>query len=333
MPQVVIENPILNSPFVEPTLHFRFDDDGITNEIVEGRRRSSYFVPIPSSRKKGKGQQLSLDTQWTQDRVEDNQFINRIRERVTEWRRTGREGLTRTSRQLLEHWSHPDRMSRLFFCQVEALETVIYIAEVASRHGAPWIENQLRVANEEMNPELFRVALKMATGSGKTLVMAMLIAWQTLNKLRNPQDTRFSDAFLVVAPGITVRDRLRVLLPSDPDNYYRKFDIVPIQDLGELGRAKVVITNFHGFQQREKDVAARLTKEILRRDRPDNPFRETPDQMVRRVCRELGSKRNIIVLNDEAHHCYRPKDDDTCVGRINHETHPRARYRGEGCLG
>lgn len=310
MPQVVIENPILNSPFVEPSLHFRFDDDGITNEIVEGRRRSSYFVPIPSSRKRGKGQQLSLDTQWTQDRVEDNQFINRVRERVTEWRRTGREGLTRTSRQLLEHWTHPDRMSRLFFCQVEALETVIYIAEVASRHGAPWIENQLRVANEEMNPELFRVALKMATGSGKTLVMAMLIAWQTLNKLRNPQDTRFSDAFLVVAPGITVRDRLRVLLPSDPDNYYRKFDIVPMLDRDELGRAKVVITNFHSLLQREKDVAARLTKEILRRDRPDNPFRETPDQMVRRVCRELGNKRNIVVLNDEAHHCYRPKDED-----------------------
>jgi type III restriction enzyme len=309
MPQVVIENPILNSPYEEPARHFRFSDDGITDEIVVGRRPSSYFVPIPSSRKKGKGQQ-SFDTQWTQDRVEDNRFINRVRDRVTEWRRTGREGITRTSRQLLDHWTRPERDRRLFFCQVEALETAIYLNEVATRHGAPWIENELRQANSEMNPELFRTALKMATGSGKTLVMAMLIAWQALNKLRNPQDARFSDAFLVVTPGITVRDRLRVLLPSDPDNYYRKFDVVPALEMDELGRAKIVITNFHALQQRERDDASRLTKDILRRDRPDNPFRETPDQMVRRVCRELGNKRNIVVLNDEAHHCYRPREDE-----------------------
>ena len=148
----------------------------------------------------------------------------------------------------------------------------------------------------------------MATGSGKTVVMAMLIAWQALNKLANPQDARFSDTFLIVTPGITIRDRLRVLLPNDPENYYRQRDIVPAQHAGQLGQAKILITNFHAFQLREKVAAGKLTKSILGRGQP-GAFTETPDQMVRRVCRELGTKKNIIVLNDEAHHCYRRKPD------------------------
>jgi type III restriction enzyme len=115
------------------------------------------------------------------------------------------------------------------------LETAIYITEVAHRYGDAWIENELRRANEDANPLLYRIAIKMATGSGKTLVMAMLIAWQTLNKLANPQDARFSDAFLVVTPGITIRDRLRVLLPNDFHNYYRQHDLVPPDLMQELG--------------------------------------------------------------------------------------------------
>ena len=107
----------------------------------------------------------------------------------------------------------------------------------------------------------------MATGSGKTVVMAMLIAWQALNKLANPQDARFSDTFLIVTPGITIRDRLRVLLPNDPDNYYRQHDIVPSDDVAELGKAKIVITNFHAFKLRERMPAGKLTKDILKRRR------------------------------------------------------------------
>ncbi|MGH2600283.1 MAG: DEAD/DEAH box helicase family protein, partial [Dehalococcoidia bacterium] len=219
MEQVVIENPVINSPFVEPARHFRFADEGITNEIVEGRRASSYFVPIPRAKTRGK-QLLLPDTQWTQDRVEENPTINRIRGRVAQWRQGGYVGVTATTRRLLEYWQQEDRERRLFFAQIEALETAIYITEVAGRYGDAWIENELRRASEDANPLLFRVALKMATGSGKTVVMAMLIAWQTLNKLANPQDRRFSDAFLIVTPGITIKDRLRVLLPSDPQNYY-----------------------------------------------------------------------------------------------------------------
>ena len=179
---------------------------------------------------------------------------------------------------------------------------------MAKKYGDAWIENALREANDTSNPGLPRMAFKMATGSGKTVVMAMLIAWQTLNKLANPQDARFSDTFLIVTPGITIRDRLRVLLPNDPENYYRQRDIVPAQLQEQLGQAKIVITNFHAFQLREKVAAGKMTKSILVNGEP-SPFTETPDQMVRRVCRELGTKKNIVVLNDEAHHCYRRKPD------------------------
>jgi type III restriction enzyme len=306
MGQVVIENPVINSPFDEPNRHFRFSDEGITDEIETGRRTSAYFVPIARPRKRGK--QLEFDTEWTKDRIEENKLVNQIRARVKLWRQGGYIGLTPTTSRLLACWTDPDREKKLFFCQIEALETAIYITEVAKKYGDAWIENTLRRGNDTSNPGLPRTAFKMATGSGKTVVMAMLIAWQTLNKLSNPQDARFSDAFLIVTPGITIRDRLRVLFPSDPQNYYRQWDILPTQELEQLGHAKIVITNFHAFQPREKVAAGKLTKTMLGGDR-SGAFTETPDQMVRRVCREFGNKKNIIVLNDEAHHCYRRKPD------------------------
>jgi type III restriction enzyme len=166
----------------------------------------------------------------------------------------------------------------------------------------------LRAANDTSNPGLPRLALKMATGSGKTVVMGMLIAWQALNKLEDRQDARFSDAFLIVTPGITIRDRLRVLLPTDPENYYRQRDILPSDMLEQLGQARILVTNYHGFLPRERGDASRLTKAILTRGEA-NPFTETPDQIVRRVCRDLGGKKNVVVINDEAHHCYRRKPD------------------------
>jgi type III restriction enzyme len=179
---------------------------------------------------------------------------------------------------------------------------------VARKYGDAWIETDLRGANKTANPGLLRTAFKMATGSGKTVVMGMLIGWHTLNKLANPQDGRFSNTFLIVTPGITIRDRLRVLLPNDPQNYYRQRDIIPAQWQEQLGRAKILITNFHAFQLREKVLAGKITKTILSEGEA-GVFTETPDQMVRRVCRELGNKKNIIVINDEAHHCYRRKPD------------------------
>lgn len=318
MPQIVIENPILNSPFEEPKRHFRFSDEGITDEVVKSRRVSSYFIPIAKPKKKGKSAQLAFDTEWTQDRIEENATINRIRNRVAVWRDGGYVGISKTTRRLLEYWENPERERKLFFCQIEALETAVYLTEVANKYGDSWIENDLRLANEDANPELYRIAFKMATGSGKTVVMAMLITWHVLNKRANPQDARFSDAFLIVTPGITIRDRLRVLLPNDPQNYYEQRDILPKEWMGDLGNAKIIITNFHAFKQRESVSAGKLTKEILTRGK-NNSLTETPDQMVRRVCRELGNKKNIIVINDEAHHCYRRRVDDEEVKLVGDE--------------
>src|SRR3990172_3686295 len=303
MSKVVIETPIINSPFDEPIRHFKFSDEGITDEIVDGRRTSSYFVPIAKPKKKG-AKQLQFETEWTQDRIEENKLVNDIRRRVAMWRKGGYVGVTPTTARLISYWTDPDREKKLFFCQNEALETAIYITEVGKKYGDPWIENAIRAANETSNPGLPRLALKMATGSGKTVVMAMVIAWQALNKLEDRQDARFSDAFLIVTPGITIRDRLRVLLPTDPDNYYRQRDILPSDLLERLAQARIVITNYHAFLAHERGDAARLTKSILTRGEP-SPFQETPDQVVRRVCRDLGGKKNIVVINDEAHHCYR----------------------------
>ena len=312
MKQVVIDNPIINAPFKEPKRHFKFTEEGITNEIVEERRPSAYFIPIARPRSKGKQAQLSLDTEWTEDRLKENDEINRIRARVDAWRKGGYVGVTKTTSRLLEYWNNPEREKKLFFCQIEALETAVYLAEVANKYGDAWIENKLREVNEDANPLLFRIAFKMATGSGKTVVMVMLIAWQALNKLANPQDARFSDTFLIVTPGITIRDRLRVLLPNDPQNYYRQRDILPSDLMAELNKAKILITNFHAFKQREKNGAGKLTKAILTQG-GESPFSETPAQMVRRVCRELGNKKNIIVINDEAHHCYRRRAEEEVV--------------------
>ena len=313
MKQVVIENPVINSPYDEPKRHFKFTEEGITDEIIEGLRRpSSYFIPIARPRSRGRQAQLHLDTEWTEDRLKENDEINRIRARVAIWRKGGYVGVTKTTSRLLEYWNNPDREKKLFFCQIEALETAIYLAEVAGKYGDAWIENKLREVNEDANPLLFRIAFKMATGSGKTVVMAMLIAWHALNKLANPQDAKFSDTFLIVTPGITIRDRLRVLLPNDPQNYYRQRDILPTDLMAELNKAKILITNFHAFKQRERNSAGKLTKSILTQG-GESPFTETRDQMVRRVCRELGSKKNVIVINDEAHHCYRRRAEEEVV--------------------
>jgi type III restriction enzyme len=304
MKTVSIENPIINSPFDEPGRHFSFDDDGITDVQAMGRRPSSFFIPIATPRHKTK--QLSFDTEWARDRAKENDDINFIRSRVKLWRDQGYPSITPTTRALLEHWTDRNRERRLFFCQVEAMETLIFLGEAAPRTADASILNKIHEALDAAGTTLPRMACKMATGSGKTAVMAMIIAWQALNKRLAPNDRRFSDAFLVVAPGITIRDRLRVLLPSDPGNYYQALDLVPPEHREGLGSARIVITNYHAFKPRDRGDAGRLTKAILAAGKP-SPFVETPAQVVRRVCRELGTRRNVVVLNDEAHHCYRSR--------------------------
>ena len=299
----VIENPVINSPYEEPQQHFAFDNEGITNQITEGRRASTFFIPIAPPKRKEI--QLQIEGMMTADRMRPNVLINRIRDEVALWRRGGYRGISPTTRRLLDHWLDPTRERRLFFCQIEAVETAIFIGEAAGRYGVPWIDNELRRINADYNGTLYRIAFKIATGGGKTLVMAMLIAWQALNKFATRQDRRFSDRFLIVTPGITVRDRLRVLKPNDPDNIYTGMDIVPLDLLEHLQQATVELTNYHTFLLRETMAVSSLNRKILTRGRDTDPFQETPDQMVNRVCRVFGSRGSqIVVINDEAHHCY-----------------------------
>jgi type III restriction enzyme len=315
----IIDNPIINSPYRAPEQYFRFDDEGITNEKVPGRRPSQYFIPVPRPRKRG--QQIELEfAEFTADKIRQNDFVNQVRDRVGIWRKQRYPHVTPTTRRLLEHWSDPERDNPILFAQREAAETAIYLAEAAQKAGDTWIRNQLNETNTACNLSLHRVALKMATGSGKTVVMAMLIAWHTLNKAAQPNDARFAKRFLVITPGLTIRDRLRVLQPEDEQNYYKLRGLVPDDLREQLGEAKIVIANYHQLQRRETKqgkAVGSLTKEILAGSAgAASPFRESPGQMVTRVCRDLGGTSGIVVLNDEAHHCYldrydNPEEDGT----------------------
>jgi type III restriction enzyme len=302
-----IANPILNSPFAEPGRHWLLDEHGVpTGQTAGGRRRSEFVVPIPPPKHKV-NPQASLDLEDEYGQRKPNDYINEIRAKVAAWRALGEAGIrssvTPVTARLLRHWRSSDRTRRLFFCQVEAAETAIWLTEVASRAEI----DRLRTLNAEANPDLLRIAFKLATGAGKTTVMAMLIAWQTLNAARARNSPRFADAFLLVAPGITVRDRLRVLLPSDSNNTYTLHDIVPREMRDDLNRARIVIANFHAFQRRETMEGTKLAKEVLGgRDGPIATL-ETEGQMIQRVCGPLLGRKRLVVLNDEAHHCYREK--------------------------
>ncbi len=305
----VIDNPILNSPFEPPTRHFALDEDGApTGAIVEGRRESAYVVPVAAPRHR-RGKQAELELDEGGGKVTPNDYINEMRRYVENWRGMAQAqwGVTHETERLLVHWRDPDAGKPRFFCQLEAIETVIWLAEVAPKMGRADLRKRIETFNEEANPGLFRIALKMATGSGKTTVMAMLIAWQAVNRARHPNSRTFSDGFLIVTPGITIKDRLRVLLPSDPENLYESFGIIPRDLLDDVRKARIVITNYHAFKRREIMDAAPLAKAILRgRGKPIESI-ESEGQMLQRVCAPLLGRKELIVINDEAHHCYREK--------------------------
>jgi type III restriction enzyme len=327
------DNPILNAPYDPPERHFVIGQRGPTGETLPGRRPSESFVPIPvgrrsRSRVEPEAEQTTLDLA-TGERREANDLINSIRSRVDRWRAYGYPGVTPISRKLLEYWAYSGRDDRMLFCQREAAETAIYLAEAAGRRGEPDFRLRTDEANREHNDGLPRLALKMATGSGKTVVMAMLIAWHTANKSFSPRDARFTNRFLVVTPGITIRDRLRVLLPSDDGNYYRERDLVPPDLWPTLAEASISIVNYHAFLRRDaKEIkgVASTTRRVLTAGKKTDPFVETDEQMVVRVLRDLADRGRgeIVVLNDEAHHSY--QDRTSGDERIGAE----ARERNEG---
>lgn len=310
-----LSNPIINSPYDPPEAHFEIGPTGPTGRLLPGRRPSESYIPVPVSKKGRPAEQLTLDFDVTGERREQNSLINDIRREVERWRANNWNGVTPYTRKLLTHWTAqpPDRDDPVLFCQREAAETAIFLAEVAGRHGTADYRRRLEPENQLHNDGLPRIALKMATGSGKTVVMAMIIAWQTINKVMTPNDARFAKRFLVVAPGITIRDRLGVLHPERDDNYYRERDLVPTDLWDALLQAQVEIINYHVFLPRDsKEIqgVAANTRKILRAGKPEDAdaFRETPEMVAARIMRSFGTgKGEIVVLNDEAHHCYQDK--------------------------
>ncbi|MGB7404732.1 MAG: DEAD/DEAH box helicase family protein [Pacificimonas sp.] len=269
------------------------------------------MVPVPKSRKSSSSAQTSLELET----YSPNALVNEIRGYVGAWRKIpnqGDWGVTPATQRLLDYWrNHEFPGIRPFFCQVEAAETLIWLTEVAPKRAATRaILEQLRDANAEANPDLFRLAMKMATGSGKTTVMAMLIAWQTVNAVRSPGSKTFSKRFLIVAPGITIRDRLRVLMPTDSDNYYETRDLIPPDLIADVRKAEIAITNYHAFKHRELLKMPKVAKGLMQGNDPE-PIRvtETNSEMVTRVLADLSGSGPLIVINDEAHHCYRHKVD------------------------
>jgi len=326
------DQPILNSPYECPRRHWELDENGQpTQKTIESRRPAAFITPIPKPKKQKKvaaqevmvfdeGKGLSTKAQ----QYETTSMINEVRQYVSAWRSLPSPGqwqVTPETQRLLQHWrQHPFSNVRPFFCQVEAVETAIWLTEVApDTTNGKRLLGYLAAANRDANPELMRLALKLATGSGKTQAMAMLIAWQTINAVRHPASRTFTRGFLICTPGLTIKDRLRVLQPNDPDSYYGERELVPHDLLAEMGRAKIVITNYHAFKLRERVDLSKGGRQLLQgRTGPEPDTLESEGQMIQRVMPELMGMKNILVINDEAHHCYREKpkeaDDEDLKG-------------------
>ena len=330
MKDLFFEHPILNSPYDYPARYWELDAQGQpTQRIIESRRLAEFITPIPKPRKrKGAADQKELvfdegkGLSTQEQQYDPTLIINELRRHVDEWRSWSNPSdwnVTPETARLLQHWRHHRFSSfRPFFCQIEAVETAIWLTEVAPKNPRTkkTFLDHLDSVNEDANPELARLALKLATGAGKTTVMAMIIAWQTINAVRRPNSKKFTRGFLVVTPGITIRDRLRVLHPNDPDSYYQSRELVPNDMLGDLERAKIVITNFHAFKLRERMDISKGGRSLLQGRGEALNTLETEGQMIQRVMPNLMGMKDILVLNDEAHHCYRENPGKGDVGDL-----------------
>lgn len=277
-----IDRLIINSPYEEPTQYWSYNPETRNFILKDGRRPAGYLIASERSRSyddPGEFRQIDL--------------VNAIRPRIKAWREAGYPGVTGITRQLLQYWNDPSERDdrRFFFCQLEAIETLIWLIE------APESERVgITIPCDEGS--FTRICNKMATGSGKTIVMAMLIAWQVLNKVTYPQDPRFSKYVFVVAPGLTVKSRLQVLLPDSPGNYYDEFSIIPPGLSEKVRQGKVLVENWHTLAW---DDAEKLAK----RRSVDKRGPKSNEAYVRGVLGELSRANNLVVINDEAHHAWR----------------------------
>jgi type III restriction enzyme len=277
-----IDRLIINSPFEEPKNYWSFDRETRTFSKKEGRRPAGYVIATQAAR--------SFDDPGIFIEIE---LVNKIRPRVKKWREEGYANVTGITKRLLEHWHNNEEREnkRLFFCQLEAIETLVWFNE------APASEKTGIVIPKD-GGEFTRICSKMATGSGKTIVMAMLIAYHILNKITYPQDTRFSKNIFIVAPGLTVKSRLQVLIPAGRNNYYDEFNIVPAALYDKLRQGKVKIENWHS-------LAWDTEEKLAKKKTVDKRGVKSDEAYVKEVLREISNASNILVINDEAHHAWR----------------------------
>lgn len=282
MGKATIDRLIINSPYEGPQRHWRYERETRTFDLVEGRRPAGYVVATESSR--------AFDDPG---RFVEIPLVNQIRPRVAAWRDAGYPGVSSITKRLLEHWRDPEEFEarRFFFCQLEAVETLMWLTE------APAAE-RVGIEIPGDGGAFVRRCCKMATGSGKTIVMAMVIAWHILNKVAYPQDARFAKNVLVLAPGLTVRNRLVVLEPAAEGNYYEAFGIVPSALLDKLRQGKVRVTNWHV-------LAWDSEEQIKKRRSVDKRGVKSDEAYTREVLGEMAGARNLLVINDEAHHAWR----------------------------
>lgn len=289
---LAVDEPIINNPFEAPREYWIYEEG--QPKRMSGRRPAGYYF------RTGKRPDAQI-AMFVEEQFKELELVNKIRQKVKEWREEGYKGVTGVTERLLQHWSSPERERKLFFCQIEAAETIIYLTEILPKNPKgitipPDVPLESDIA--KAYKPLTRYGCKMATGSGKTIVMAMLAAWSVINKAQYRQDKRFSDAVLFVCPNLTINERLQVLIPSNPNNYYEKFDIVPRSMMDMLTKGNFFITNWHAFlpvdDSRRRSVIQRGV--------------ESEKVFCNRVLKELGGKESILVFNDEAHHAYRPKE-------------------------
>ncbi|MGH7798224.1 MAG: BPTD_3080 family restriction endonuclease [Candidatus Binatia bacterium] len=281
MAQTTIDHLIINSPYEEPKQYWSYDRESRTFDQKAGRRPAGYVIASQSSK--------AFDDPGIFVEIP---LVNQIRPRVKAWREAGYPGVTGITKRLLEHWNNPDeREHQFFFCQLEAMETLIWLAE------APASE-KVGIDIPSDGGAFTRLCSKMATGSGKTIVMAMLIAWQVINKVTYPQDARYAKQIFVVAPGLTVKSRLQVLEPAGKNNFYDEFNVVPAALLDKLRQGKVLVRNWHMLNWDSEERIAKKKSVDKRGAKSDEAY-------VREVLGALAGTRNILAINDEAHHAWR----------------------------
>ena len=276
-----IDHLIINSAFREPEHYWKRNDMTHIFEMVAGRRPAGYFIA-------GQGSNAYNDIGI----FVQIEIVNKIRPRVKAWRENGYPGVTGVTKKLLEHWNDKDaRQYQFFWCQMDAMETLIWLAE------APDAEKTgIQIPGD--GGEFTRLCTKLCTGGGKTTVMAMLIAWHICNKVTYPQDRRFSKNIFIVAPGLTVRSRLQVLLTGGTDNYYTQFGVVPLGFEDKLRQGKVIINNWQALAWDTEEAIAKKKGVDKRGAKSDEAY-------TREVLGEMANARNILVINDEAHHAWR----------------------------